>query len=761
MMLPLVTNRVRFALVEFRTRKWAALGLVPLLLSSPTWTPARALAANAPTPAASVSGCGSGPSWPTKIGTDPQAGQVDQTSPPIRTTVAQLTSQPLPSPIKHRVGPTETTVYTITTTLTNRHVEHDRDTHLAVNDGSGHFMITELPDLACVPTSSAFYPSMVRAQAQLAAWSGRLPVTVEITGVGFFDNFTGQSDQAPNQIELHPILNFNFNPGSSPGAITGRLTNYAAGSIAGARVSDSGGTSATTDGSGSYNLPGLAPGQHSVTAAANGYVSQTKSVTVTSGNASTANFVLAPALVTGGVAGTVTNASDGADIAGVVVDDDVGSSARTNGLGAYVIAGLSPGPHTMTAVMGGFATQAKTVNVTAGINATADFALTAVQTTGTVTGTVTSAAGGVAAGAVVTDTTGASATTNGSGTYTLAGLAAGSHTLTAAASGFVPQTRTVNVAAGTQATADFVLTPSATTGGVTGTVTRITDGTGVPGAVVNDGGGASATTDGSGTYTINGLAPGSHSLTAAAAGFVPQTKSVNVTSGNVSSTNFALAAVPQPGAPQLVQASGVIENSASVSLTGALSTPTSAGHLLVLSASVYTGVSNPITAVTDSGGNTWTRIGRFAVAGHYSDGEMWYVANAGSVTSVTVQTANPAIASLEVQEFSGVATIAPLDVSTGTSGISAAPGSGLVTPTAANDLVVGFIAGHSHDEAVTVAAPGYTVQAQQTSNGGGLAIASLVTGYQVLSSASPQSFTGNIAAPMYWAAGIVAFKAGP
>jgi hypothetical protein len=217
----------------------------------------------------------------------------------------------------------------------------------------------------------------------------------------------------------------------------------------------------------------------------------------------------------------------------------------------------------------------------------------------------------------------------------------------------------------------------------------------------------------------------------------------------------------QPGPPQLVQAAGVTENSASTSLSGAFSTATSTGHLLVLSASVYTGVSNPITAVTDSGGNTWTRIGAFAVAGHYSDGELWYVANARSATSVSVQTANPAIASLELQEFSGVATMSPLDVSAGTSDTSASPGSGSVIPTAANDLVVGFIAGHSNAEAITVTAPGYAAQAQQTSNGGGLKIAGLVTGYRVLSSASAQSFTGSLASPMYWAAGIVCFKGGP
>jgi hypothetical protein len=680
-------------MAQFRARRFAALGLLPLLLSAPAWTPVPSQAASVATQAASdgaqaasdgaqaatPSGCGSGPTWPTKIGTDPQASQVDQVSPPTHTSVAQLTSLPLPSPIRHRVWPTETTVYTITATLTDFHVEHDRDFHLVVEDGSGHFMITELPDTACVPATSPFYTGIVRARTQLDAWSGRTPVTVQITGVGFFDNFTGQSDQAPNQIELHPILNLNFNPDVSPGSATGRVTSSAGGNISGALVSDVGSTSAITDGSGVYSLSGLAPGQHTVTAAANGFVSQSKSITVTSGNVTIANFVLTPSPTTGAVRGIVTNASDGADIAGVEVDDDGGARASTNASGVYSITGLSPGLHTLTAAMSGFASQ----------------------------------------------------------------------------------TRSVTVSAGTQSTADFVLTPSPSTGSVIGTVTSATDGAVISGAVVSDTGGASATTNGSGVYTLSGLAPGTHALTAAVAGFVAQTNQVNVTSGVQSTANFVLTAKPTSGAPQLVQATAVTENSASNSLTDAFSVSTAQGHLLVLSASVYTGVSNPITAVTDSGGNTWTRIGAFAVASRYSDGEMWYAADAKPVTSVTAQTANPAVISLQVQEFSGVATTSPLDVSTGTANGSTSPGSGSVTPTAPNDLVVGFIAGHSNAEAISVADPAYTAQPQQTSNGGGLLVASVVTGYQVLSSASAQNFAGSFSSSMYWAAGIACFKAGP
>jgi hypothetical protein len=62
-------------------------------------------------------------------------------------------------------------------------------------------------------------------------------------------------------------------------------------------------------------------------------------------------------------------------------------------------------------------------------------------------------------------------------------------------------------------------------------------------------------------------------------------------------------------------------------------------------------------------------------------------------------------------------------------------------------------------QAISVTAPGYTGQAQQTSTGGS-AIASVMTGYRVLTSTAATAFTGSFSSVMYWAAGIICFKAG-
>lgn len=665
-------------MAQSKSGRFAALWLLPIILSAAAWTPIGTQAAKGGASAgaaAAPSGCGSGGSWAVKIGTDSQAGQVDQTSPPTPTTVAQMTSLPLPNPINHRVQPTETTVYVLTATVTRVYQEHDMDLHMAINDGAGHFMIAELPDTACVPTSSVFYSGISRARSQYMAWAGSPPATVQITGVGFFDGFTGQSGQAPNQIELHPILNLNFNPAASTGSVTGQLTSSSGGAIAGGVVSDSGGASATTNSTGTYTLSGLPPGSHTLTASASGFSSATQTATVTAGTTTSGvNFILTPS--TGAVAGTVNSASGGAAISGATVSDSGGASTITDSRGAYTLSGLSPGNHTLTASLPTFASADRTTWVTSG------------QTT---TGV------------------------------------------------------------------NFGLTPLAISGAVSGSVTS-TSGTAIVSALVRDIGG-DATTNSAGAYTLNGLAPGSHTLTASAPGFTSVTQTVSVTSGTTTpNVNFSLPPSPSP-TPLLVQSSGATESSPSTSLTDTLSTSTFAGHLLVLSASVYTGSTNQIKLVSDSAGNTWTRIGSYAVAGHNSDGEMWYAANAAAVTSVTVQTSNPALVALQVQEFSGVATASPLDVSAGTANTSTSPASGSVTPTAATDLAVGFIAGHASAEQISVTAAGYSAQGQQTSNGGGSAIATIVSGYQVLTSSGGQNFSGSFTSPMYWAAGIVCFKA--
>jgi hypothetical protein len=219
--------------------------------------------------------------------------------------------------------------------------------------------------------------------------------------------------------------------------------------------------------------------------------------------------------------------------------------------------------------------------------------------------------------------------------------------------------------------------------------------------------------------------------------------------------NVTVTAAGTGAGPALVQSAGATESSSSTALTGTFPAATTSGNLLVLSASVYTGATNRITSVSDTAGNAWTRVGTYYVSGHYSDGEMWYAANAQPVTSVTVHTASAATVSFTMQEYSGISTTSPLATSAGASNTGTIASSGSTASTAPNSLVVGFAAGHGNTQGITVTSPGFTVLPQQTSIG---TATSVVAGYAVVPTPGPQSFTATFGTAMYWAAGIAVFS---
>src|SRR5439155_6890811 len=161
--------------------------------------------------------------WSVKTGTDADASLINLSS-TTTTTIASLAALPAPSPIplNSRVRPTETTVFSITATLTVYKREADSDYHLVISDGSGNTMITEIADPQCVGAGSPLLPGIQNARAEFDA---RLRATtsfktanlgVTVTGVGFFDFKHGQTGVAPNAIELHPLLDISFSQAPLP-----------------------------------------------------------------------------------------------------------------------------------------------------------------------------------------------------------------------------------------------------------------------------------------------------------------------------------------------------------------------------------------------------------------------------------------------------------------------------------------------------------------------------------------------------------------
>jgi hypothetical protein len=370
---------------------------------------------------------------------------------------------------------------------------------------------------------------------------------------------------------------------------------------------------------------------------------------------------------------------------------------------------------------------------------------------------------------------GVSFTDNGNGTASLSG------TPVAGSAGTYPLTFTASNGVGTPATQSFTLTVNAVTSDFSLAAS--------PNALtVNAGSSGSSTI--STTVTSGSAQSVALSASGAPAGalvsFSPQvitagqtsTMSVSTASSLPTSTSTITVTGTGPGGspqhssqvgltvdaatastPAMVQSTGAAESAAATTLAGTFATPTKAGNLLVLSASVYTGATNPITSVTDDAGNAWTRVGTADFsAGHNSDGEMWYAADAQPASTVTVHVKTAGTLSFALQEYSGIATASPLDTWTGTSTATAGStaNSGSATPKGAGELAVGFVAGHGNAETITTSTvdPGFQTQIQRTSSG---SITSVVAGDEIEGGATPLSFGGTFSTAMYWAAGIAFF----
>jgi hypothetical protein len=126
-----------------------------------------------------------------------------------------------------------------------------------------------------------------------------------------------------------------------------------------------------------------------------------------------------------------------------------------------------------------------------------------------------------------------STTSDGSNNYTLAGLAAGSYTVTPTKSGctFSPVSSPVTITASNVTGVNFTASCTAPTFTISGNA-------GTSGATVTAGSG-STTTDGSGNYSIAGYTAGTYTVTPAKAGctFSPVSSSVTITTANVTA-NF-------------------------------------------------------------------------------------------------------------------------------------------------------------------------------------------------------------------------------
>jgi hypothetical protein len=149
---------------------------------------------------------------------------------------------------------------------------------------------------------------------------------------------------------------------------------------------------------------------------------------------------------------------------------------------------------------------------------------------GVITGRVVDSATGAGITAATVGYSGGSTTTDANGNYTLTGVAAGEHQVTASATAFGASTRSHTVTAGMTSTVDFSLSAP---GSISGTITDSATGSPLAGATITYSGGTTTSTI-SGAYAVSGITAGSQLVTASANGYTTMEQTVTVpANGNV------------------------------------------------------------------------------------------------------------------------------------------------------------------------------------------------------------------------------------
>jgi hypothetical protein len=172
-----------------------------------------------------------------RFGKDTDANLVDLSA-FTRTTVEEMRSWPAPGllPPANRISPYETTVLALEAMLIEYRQERSldgSDYRLVLADESGRTIIAKIssPDCAEKDTSgepgselpeSRFLERLASARAEFAArlspttTAVSTSIPVHVLGIGMFDSPSGEAGEAPNGIQLCPVLEIVFDEGRMP-----------------------------------------------------------------------------------------------------------------------------------------------------------------------------------------------------------------------------------------------------------------------------------------------------------------------------------------------------------------------------------------------------------------------------------------------------------------------------------------------------------------------------------------------------------------
>jgi Carboxypeptidase regulatory-like domain/Prenyltransferase and squalene oxidase repeat len=287
----------------------------------------------------------------------------------------------------------------------------------------------------------------------------------------------------------------------------------------------------TTDATGAFTLSAIPQGSQQLSFTQSGYAPSTAAVTVIAG--SSVNLVavtLSLTPVLSSVKGVLVDGATDQPLAGVVVTmTGVFSGTTVTGAdGGFAVAGVAPGALSVTGAKIGYYPASMAGVVPAGGTLYLNARLTVIPpppTTGTMTGKVVDAVSKLPlAGASVTlhGNNSIKATTDTSGSFTLAGIPSGNQQLEVSLAGYASATATVEMVAGVSLNlGSLPLSFNPTTGAIKGIITTAADGQPLSGVTVTVAGSftGQAITGPDGSYLFPEVTPGSVTIAASKAGY--------------------------------------------------------------------------------------------------------------------------------------------------------------------------------------------------------------------------------------------------
>jgi formylglycine-generating enzyme required for sulfatase activity len=383
-------------------------------------------------------------------------------------------------------------------------------------------------------------------QEQAASWNDNeiqclVPASITDDSVDVYVHTDAGGDSGSIELFIDEV--------PTTGTLTG--TVYEAGTstpLQGVQVS-MGQIHAQSAATGTFTLEGVPAGSGlTITAEKSGYSNYQGTVNVSEGSTTTVTIYLDKVPPAAGSArGTVTDSVTGRPVAGARVTVQA-LSAFTDETGSYLLNGVTPGTGiAISASRRGYQDYSSTLDVSAGASTEKNFTMT--TNSGSVYGTVTGSDGAKLAGIRVQagrlDTL-----TGQDGTYQIDGISvSGSETRTITAwdpnRHYRNYSGTVELAVGTSTQHDFVMqkNEATTTGTLRGTVQN-SSGKPIDGALLTvTGTGTYTTHSHAGRYEISGIKPGTVTVKAEAAGYVTQTKPVDIAASSTATLSFTMEAM--------------------------------------------------------------------------------------------------------------------------------------------------------------------------------------------------------------------------